>query len=131
MKKKMSELAETGKENLQAIADAIAEDKVHEALEKFNDEREKIMSDLADRIGKVCELKLQLEATQEDNARLEMLMSGDFETQAFIKQLQKQIESITLMYHEVASDASANKVELQVIKKKLKSKETKIDKLEK
>jgi hypothetical protein len=47
--------------DLEAITDAMVEDRIYELSEKFNMEREKIMHDLSNRIDKVCDLELQLD----------------------------------------------------------------------
>ena len=106
LKNKIKALSEIDQNDLNAITDALVEDKVLEVKEKFEEERDKIMSDLADRVGKVCELKIQLDAQQEETAKLEMMLSGNYSTKNHIKMLEGQVESINEMYHNIASDSS-------------------------
>jgi septation ring formation regulator EzrA len=57
-------------------------------------------------------------------------MSGDHDTKRYIKELTSQIESVTLMYHQSASDASVQRVEIKIMQKKLQTKTKKMEKLE-
>ena len=60
-----------------------------------------------------------------------LLNGGDYTIQQQINYFEKQIETLTMMYHQSSSEWSVIKVDLQVSEKKNKSKDKKIDLLEK
>ena len=90
------------------------------------------MNNLADRVDKVCNLKLQIESMEEENTRLQLLLNdGDYSSQKQISFLEKDIENVSILYHQAASENSKHKVDLQISEKKLKNQQRKITKLEK
>ena len=132
LKKTLSVTKNIDSKDLEAITNAMIEDKLHEVKEKYEKEREQIMVGLKDRVEKVIELKIQLDSLQEENQRLESLLgSGSYSAQKHIKEMEKQIEALTIMFHQSSSEWSVVKVDLQSTEKKLKTKEKKIEELEK
>ena len=76
LRKTLSVTKNIDSKDLEAIADAMVEDRVHEITENFNKEREQIMNGLADRIEKYLEVRLQNDSLQEEIQRLESLLGG-------------------------------------------------------
>jgi uncharacterized protein YaaN involved in tellurite resistance len=59
------------------------------------------------------------------------LSKGDMTLKKKCSKLERSNEQITLMYHQVVSEKSVLKIDLQVAEKKIQRKEEKIKKLEK
>ena len=122
LKAKITSLANVDQSDLEAIAEAMVNDRMEEVKENYDNERNKIMKDLVNRIDKVCELEMTLDIQQEEYAKLEFILNnGESATKKQIVEYEKSIESLSLMYHQSAGELSAMKVELQVSKKKMKS----------
>ena len=118
--------------DIQSITTALVEDRVQEMKSTFDRERENLLSDLGNRVQKVCELELELDLIRDEYRRLENSMNGDdYSLKNQVSQLQRQMEQINLMYHNSLSEKNVLKVDVQLFEKKLKTREKKIGTLEK
>jgi kinesin family member 5 len=61
--------------DIQSITTALVEDKVQEMKRSFDTEREHLLSDLANRVQKVCDLELELDLLRDEYRRLENSMT--------------------------------------------------------
>jgi len=109
---------------------------VEEALQKqttkFEGEKQLILKDLQNRVDKVVKLEMDLDESKEKYKGLEASMSeGDKSMRRKVNSLERNLEQLTLMYHQLASQKSLLKVDNQVFERKVQRKNEKITELEK
>lgn len=118
--------------NVEEIALKIANDKIRVKKELWDEEKMMILKDLQNRVDKVVRLEINLDQAQENIRKMEATMgSGDKPLRKKIAQLERNVQQLTLMYHQVVSEKSVIKVDFQVAEKKMQRKEEKILTLEK
>ena len=97
----------------------------------YEDEKVQILRDLQNRVDKVVGLQMELNEAKEQYRMLESsLTQGDKALKKNTAKLERNLEQITLMYHQVVSEKSVLKVDLQVAEKKIARKEEKVSQLE-
>ena len=118
--------------NIQAITRKLADEQIMKAENIWANEKIQILRDLENRVSKVVQLEIALDESHERNRRIENTINqGDVPLRKKIGKLENQAEQLTIMYHQVVSEKSVLKVDLQVSEKKLKRKDEKIIQLEK
>ncbi|CAI2382742.1 unnamed protein product [Moneuplotes crassus] len=126
---KVASLANIEKSDLEAIADAMAEDKLEDIKEEFTNEKEKIMESLQNRIEKVLQLEMEIDIHQEQYAKLRDIVDSDHTGKTKIMlNYEKNIESLNLIYQQTAGELAAMKVEMKVSQKQVKSLTKKLEK---
>lgn len=132
LKTKLTLALEDVNPDIQEITTALVEDRVQEMKKSFDRERERLLSDLSNRVQKVCDLEMELDMLRDEYRRLEKSLStDDHSLKLQITQYQRQLEQTNLMYHNALSDNHVLKVDVQLFEKKLKTREARIATLEK
>ncbi|CAG9310172.1 unnamed protein product [Blepharisma stoltei] len=99
--------------------------------QKWREEKRKMIRDLQKRISQVVDLELALEEARENYATLELTMSeGERALKKKTDVLERNLEQLTLMYHQLASQKSALSVDKQVAERKSQRLQEKIRILE-
>jgi kinesin family protein 5 len=118
--------------NLKDISDRLLEEKVNQHKKHWEHERDLILIDLKNRVDKVVKLEMDLDEAREAYRTLEGSLSRDDQAlKQRTNKLERNNEQLTLMYHQVVSEKSVLKVDLQVLERKLQRKDEKIANLEK
>ena len=132
LKEKLNETLEKVNPDIQEITTCLVEERVEEMKRTFDDERERLMLDLSNRVQKVCDLELELDMMRDEYKRLEKSLTGEDQTlKVQCQQLQRQLDQMNIMYHSAIQDNSVIKVDVQLYEKKLKTRESRIVTLEK
>ena len=122
---------ENQKVDLENITQSIVEQRLNEQQKKYDYEKTQILRDLQNRVDKVVKLEMALDDAKESYRALENSLTKDDRTfKKHIAKLERNLEQITLMYHQVVSEKSVLKVDLQVAEKKIMRKEDKVVSLE-
>jgi len=132
LSEELENAAKESNPNIQAITKKLADEQIMKAENRWAEEKVQILRDLENRVSKVVQLEISLDEANEKYRRLENTINqGDVPLRKKINKLENQAEQITIMYHQVVSEKSVLKVDLQVYEKKLKRKDEKIASLEK
>lgn len=109
----------------------MAEEKIWQKKALWDEEKEMILRDLQNRVDKVVWLEISLDEAREAYWWLESSFGkGDKELKWKIDQLERNVQQLTLMYHQVVSEKSVLKVDNNVFQHKIEWKEEKINQLE-
>ncbi len=99
--------------NVNEIAAKLADEKVRQKKALWDEEKEMILRDLQNRVDKVVRLEMKLDEEREKYRKLEAMMTvGDKPLRRKIQQLERQVQQLTLMYHQVVSEKSVLKVDI-------------------
>lgn len=107
----------------------IDETEKHER-ERFAEEKSNILKDLQSRADRVVRLELELDDAREQMKSMEENMNeGERTLKKKVNSLERNLEQLTLMYHQLVSQKSMLKVDNQVYEKKLQRKSERCDEL--
>jgi hypothetical protein len=99
--------------------------------EKWAEERKNIIKDLQNRVDRVIELEVALDDSKDSYKTLESYLSeGERALKRKTDTLERNLEQLTLMYHQLVSQKSHLQVEKQLADKKLGRMNEKIKVLE-
>jgi len=136
MNKTLNNEIESLRESLQSKLDKKEKDMLEKALNaqrlQFEEEKKQTLSSLQNRVDKVIQLEIELDDSKEKYRSLESAISeGDRALKRKVLSLERNIEQLTLMYHQLVSQKSSLKVECQVNEKRIQRKNERINSLEK
>ena len=91
-----------------------------------------ILADLKNRVDKVGKIELELDAWKEKYKKLESFMSdGQKQAQQKGRTLEKNLEQLTQMYHQLITSKSTMKNDIEILEKKLVRKREHVTNLDK
>eukprot|EP00742_Colponemidia_sp_Colp-10_P006548 GILJ01007018.1.p1 GENE.GILJ01007018.1~~GILJ01007018.1.p1 ORF type:complete len:1055 (-),score=235.45 GILJ01007018.1:187-3351(-) len=100
--------------------------------QRWDREKSDLMRDLQNRVEKVVDLEMTLFEEKEKYSDLQAtIKEGDRPLKKKVQNLERNMEQLTLMYHQLVSQNSALRVENQVNEKKISRKNERIQHLEK
>jgi len=134
--KNLNKEIESLRESLQSKLDKREKDMLEKALNsqrlQFEEEKKQTLASLQNRVDKVIQLEIELDDSKEKYKSLESAISeGDRALKRKVLSLERNIEQLTLMYHQLVSQKSSLKVECQVNEKRIQRKNERITSLEK
>lgn len=101
--------------NYDDIKKKVLHETVSKERAKYEKERQIILSDLQARVDKVVKLEIELEEEKERNRNLEnQMVEGERALKKKVATLENNLEQLTNMYHQLASQKSLWKVDNQV-----------------
>jgi len=116
--------------DLEAIKRRLVEETEKRERERWAEEKAGILRDLQNRVDKVVRLEVELDDAKEQMKLMEENMNeGEKALKKKVNSLERNLEQLTLMYHQLVSQKSMLKVDNQVYEKKLQRKSERCDEL--
>ena len=120
LQRKLNESLSSSVHDLNQIKDSMREEIVRQEREKWVEEKRAILRDLQNRVDKVVSLEIELDEARESYKNLESTMSeGERNLKKKTDTLERNLEQLTLMYHQLVSQKSMLKVDKQVNERKI------------
>lgn len=116
--------------DLDAIKRRLVEETEKREREHWGEDKAEILRNLQNRVDKVVRLEVELDDAREQMKMMEDNMNeGERALKKKVNSLERNLEQLTLMYHQLVSQKSMLKVDNQVYEKKLQRKSERCDEL--
>ncbi|CAG9316194.1 unnamed protein product [Blepharisma stoltei] len=120
VQRRLDETISVGLPKMDKLRNEIIEEVTLKERERWNAEKRTIMKDLQTRVKQVIDLEIQLDELREVNRNIESNLSiGEKELKKKTDTLERNLEQLTLMYHQLVSEKSKMSVESKITEKKI------------
>jgi kinesin family protein 5 len=132
LRAQLHEAVQSAVPDLELIKQHLVEETEKRLGERWGEEKATMLKDLLSRGDKVNRLEVELEETREQMRSMEENMDeGERALKKKVNSLERNLEQLTLMYHQLVSQKSMLKVDNQVYEKKLHRKTERCEELTK
>jgi kinesin family protein 5 len=130
LRKQLDTALQVSVPDLENIKTRLVEETERRERDRWTDEKTGLLKDLENRVDKVVRLEMDLDETKEQLSSMESIMTeGERALKKKVNSLERSLEQLTLMYHQIISQKSMLKVDNQVYEKKLQRRTERCDEL--